>query len=124
MQRRDRIVAATLDRVCHGQQGTVGRNIERRFSILGQARCQLGSRLYEDTWSACLAPPRLRLHCHPWRIDSGLPVGMVDVTLNARIDTCSKTRGSRSPQLFFPPNIFIGLGIMPMGFEPPESRPL
>ena len=31
-------------------------------------------------------------------------------------------QGSRSPQFLFPPNIFMGLGIMPMGFEPPESR--
>ena len=33
-------------------------------------------------------------------------------------------RACTTAQFLSPPNILIGLGIMPIGFEPPESRPL
>ena len=54
-------------------------------------------------------------------------IGVPDVRDPRILDTeglalMSGTDGISAPQFLFPPNIFIGLGIIPMGFEPPESR--
>ena len=53
------------------------------------------------------------------------PPAVVRTSLDTPKDIYSRPVGFfTTSQFLFPPNIFMGLGIMPMGFETPESRPL